>query len=71
MKADVQTVCPEKEQPPQLGAAGAIRFNKSNIPSAIRKKFTWDHQKNQTLADFPIHEFFPISSCNATAECHL
>lgn len=43
------------------------QFNNSNIPPAIRK----DQQKNQTLADFLIPFFPPISSCNATAECHL
>lgn len=73
MKADIKNMSPEKEQPPQSGAAGTTRLNNSNIPPAIRKKFLWDQQKSQTLADFPTLDFFfpPISSCNATAECHL
>lgn len=61
MKAGVKNMSPEREQPPQPGAAGTTRFNNSNIPSAMRKKFTWDQQKNQTLADFPILDcFFPF-----------
>lgn len=59
MKADVKNRSPEKEQPSQSGAAGTTRFNNSNIPSAISKKFIWDQQKNQTLPDFPILIFPP------------
>lgn len=45
VKANIKYMPPEQEQPPQSGATGTIRFNNSNILSAIGKKFIRAQQK--------------------------